>query len=322
MMAEDVPLRSARGATTRRAGAGERAPARCPRATPAGFDLAETPLTFISTTSSRSFATTWAAMAPGCRSGPAARIAVPSRGSPRPTAWQPDQPDRRDNTAGHSNGDRLKDDGWRESGPARHDRVPGDLAGQAAADRGSGGRRQDRAGPPPAPAVQRGPGRDQGALRVGLRQAAPLHQILREKIGHVVADAPDLESAVDRTARRRVCSSPNGFWTSNNTRDLSAALKRRCLRLFLDYPSAGTRAGDHPLEGNRPARGAGQAAGEHRPRLRELGLRVGRSGLPVGHGGRRRGGACPTSCPSCAAASTKRCSGSAARRSTSWSATT
>jgi MoxR-like ATPase len=73
---------------------------------------------------------------------------------------------------------------------------------------------------------------------VGLRQAAPLHQILREKIGHVVADAPDLESAVDRTARRRVCSSPNGFWTSNNTRDLSAALKRRCLRLFLDYPSA------------------------------------------------------------------------------------
>ncbi len=27
--------------------------------------------------------------------------------------------------------------------------------------------------------------------------------------------------------------------TSNNTRDLSAALKRRCLHLFLDYPSAG-----------------------------------------------------------------------------------
>ena len=26
--------------------------------------------------------------------------------------------------------------------------------------------------------------------------------------------------------------------TSNNTRDLSAALKRRCLHLFLDYPDA------------------------------------------------------------------------------------
>ena len=123
-------------------------------------------------------------------------------------------------------------------------------------------------------------------------------QILREKIGQVVADAPDLASAVDRIAAQE-----SGFFserflaarplleairspepvvllidevdradealeavlletlgefqisvpevgtfvaeqlpyvllTSNNTRDLAAALKRRCLHLFLDYPSA------------------------------------------------------------------------------------
>jgi MoxR-like ATPase len=123
-------------------------------------------------------------------------------------------------------------------------------------------------------------------------------QILREKIGQVVADAPDLESAVDRIgaqesvffserflAARPLLESirspdptvllidevdradealeavlletlaefqvsvpevgtfttetpPYVILTSNNTRDLSAALKRRCLHLFLDYPSA------------------------------------------------------------------------------------
>ncbi|MFC4947350.1 AAA family ATPase [Pseudonocardia sp. GCM10023141] len=123
-------------------------------------------------------------------------------------------------------------------------------------------------------------------------------QILREKIGQVVADAPDLESAVDRIgaqesvffserflASRPLLESirsadptvllidevdradealeavlletlaefqvsvpevgtfttktpPYVVLTSNNTRDLSAALKRRCLHLFLDYPSA------------------------------------------------------------------------------------
>jgi MoxR-like ATPase len=123
-------------------------------------------------------------------------------------------------------------------------------------------------------------------------------QILREKIGQVVADAPDLGSAVDRIgAQESVFFSerflaarplleavrseepvvllidevdradealeavlletlaenqvsvpevgtfvakqpPYVILTSNNTRDLSAALKRRCLHLFLDYPTA------------------------------------------------------------------------------------
>ncbi len=123
-------------------------------------------------------------------------------------------------------------------------------------------------------------------------------QILREKIGQVVADAPDLNEAVERIGAQesvffseRFLASrplleairspeptvllidevdradealeavlletlaefqvsvpevgtfvadvkPYVVLTSNNTRDLSAALKRRCLHLFLDYPSA------------------------------------------------------------------------------------
>ncbi|HEY2206378.1 MAG TPA: MoxR family ATPase [Pseudonocardia sp.] len=123
-------------------------------------------------------------------------------------------------------------------------------------------------------------------------------QILREKIGQVVADSPDLQDAVERIgaqesvffserflASRPLLESvrspepvvllidevdradealeavlletlaefqvsvpevgtfvaeqpPYVVLTSNNTRDLSAALKRRCLHLFLDYPTA------------------------------------------------------------------------------------
>ncbi|MBS4727930.1 MoxR family ATPase [Mycobacterium sp. SM1] len=123
-------------------------------------------------------------------------------------------------------------------------------------------------------------------------------QILREKIGQVIADAEDLKEAVERIgAQESVFFSerflaprplleairseqpvvllideidradealeavllemlgeyqvsvpeigtfsakqpPYVVLTSNNTRDLAAALKRRCLHLFLDYPSA------------------------------------------------------------------------------------
>jgi MoxR-like ATPase len=123
-------------------------------------------------------------------------------------------------------------------------------------------------------------------------------QILREKIGQLVADASDLDEAVDRIGKQesvffsdRFLASrplleavrseepvvllvdeidradealeavmlellgeyqvsvpeigtftakhaPYVILTSNNTRDLAAALKRRCLHLFLDYPSA------------------------------------------------------------------------------------
>lgn len=123
-------------------------------------------------------------------------------------------------------------------------------------------------------------------------------QILREKIGQIVADAGDLEEAVDRIGAQesvffsdrflaprplleavrseepvvllvdeidradealeavllellgeyqvsvpeigtfKAKHAPYVILTSNNTRDLAAALKRRCLHLFLDYPSA------------------------------------------------------------------------------------
>jgi len=123
-------------------------------------------------------------------------------------------------------------------------------------------------------------------------------QILREKIGQIVADAPDLKAATERIAREesvffserflaarplleairspepvvllidevdradealeavllellaefqisvpeigtyQAVHIPHVVLTSNNTRDLSAALKRRCLHLTLDYPDA------------------------------------------------------------------------------------
>jgi MoxR-like ATPase len=123
-------------------------------------------------------------------------------------------------------------------------------------------------------------------------------QILKEKIGQLVADAADLDEAVERIGRQESVFFSDRFLaprplleavrseepvvllideidradealeavllellgeyqvsvpeigtftakhppyvilTSNNTRDLAAALKRRCLHLFLDYPSA------------------------------------------------------------------------------------
>jgi MoxR-like ATPase len=123
-------------------------------------------------------------------------------------------------------------------------------------------------------------------------------QVLREKIGQLLGDAPDLHTAIERIAQQesaffserflaarpllQAVHSPDPvvllidevdradealeavllemlaeyqvsvpeigtfvarhppcvILTSNNTRDLSAALKRRCLHLFLDYPSA------------------------------------------------------------------------------------
>ena len=59
-----------------------------------------------------------------------------------------------------------------------------------------------------------------------------LEAVLLETLGRV----PGLGARgrhVHARARRRTSSSPR-----NNTRDLSAALKRRCLHLFLDYPTA------------------------------------------------------------------------------------
>src|ERR1700744_1965145 len=62
--------------------------------------------------------------------------------------------------------------------------------------------------------------------RVGAETEAPFLEVLAE---HQVS-VPEL----GRLEARHV---PLVFLTSNNTRDLSEALKRRCLFLYLDYPA-------------------------------------------------------------------------------------
>jgi MoxR-like ATPase len=58
-----------------------------------------------------------------------------------------------------------------------------------------------------------------------------LEAVLLEMLGEYQVSVPEIGTFV---ARHPPCV----ILTSNNTRDLSAALKRRCLHLFLDYPSA------------------------------------------------------------------------------------
>ena len=148
-----------------------------------------------------------------------------------------------------------------------------------------------------APAVLRGPGRHEGTVRVGLRQATPLHELLRERIDTVLAGTTGLAEAAERLrghediffsehflverplleairspepvvllideidradehlealmlevlaefqvtipelGTMEAITHPWVIVTSNTTRDVSEALKRRCLHLSLGYPS-------------------------------------------------------------------------------------
>ncbi|HSK59259.1 MAG TPA: MoxR family ATPase [Actinomycetospora sp.] len=58
-----------------------------------------------------------------------------------------------------------------------------------------------------------------------------LEAVLLETLGEFQISVPEVGTFVAENA-------PYVILTSNNTRDLAAALKRRCLHLFLDYPSA------------------------------------------------------------------------------------
>ena len=58
-----------------------------------------------------------------------------------------------------------------------------------------------------------------------------LEAVLLETLGEYQVSVPEIGTFM---AKRP----PYVILTSNNTRDLSAALKRRCLHLFLDYPTA------------------------------------------------------------------------------------
>ena len=202
-----------------------------------------------------------------------------------------------------------------------------------------------------AAAVLRGPGRDQGAVRVGLRQAAALHpdparedrpgrrgrrrtstrpssgSAAQESVffsERFLAAAPAaggdrgprsrcvllidevdradeaLEAVLLETARRvpglgardrhvhARSTPPYVVLTSNNTRDLSAALKRRCLHLFLDYPTRRARAGDRPVQGHRAARRAGRPARRDRARAARAGAAQGAVRSPRRSTGRAR----------------------------------
>ena len=55
--------------------------------------------------------------------------------------------------------------------------------------------------------------------------------MLLETLGEFQISVPEVGTFAAQNA-------PYVILTSNNTRDLAAALKRRCLHLFLDYPSA------------------------------------------------------------------------------------
>ena len=67
-----------------------------------------------------------------------------------------------------------------------------------------------------------------------------LEAVLLETLAEFQVSVPEVGTFTTKTP-------PYVVLTSNNTRDLSAALKRRCLHLFLDYPVRGARAGDRPL---------------------------------------------------------------------------
>ncbi|MCI4676358.1 AAA family ATPase [Candidatus Mycolicibacterium alkanivorans] len=58
-----------------------------------------------------------------------------------------------------------------------------------------------------------------------------LEAVLLEMLGEYQVSVPEIGTFV-------AAQPPYVVLTSNNTRDLAAALKRRCLHLFLDYPSA------------------------------------------------------------------------------------
>ena len=257
--------------------------------------------------------------------------------------------------------------------PARHHRLPADPAGQAAAARGPGRRRQDRAGQdarrrPPAAgccgcsatrartrprrstsgttasscstprscarrsarssrtpptsteAVERIAEQDsvffserflaprplleairsERAGRAADRRGRPRRRGARGGAARAARGVPDLDPRGRHV--RAPSTPPYVVLTSNNTRDLSAALKRRCLHLFLDYPDRRARAGDRPLQGHRPRRGAGRAAGRDRARAARAGAAQGAEHLrdhrlgPHARRARRRGARPPTCC--------------------------
>ena len=64
----------------------------------------------------------------------------------------------------------------------------------------------------------------------------------------------DFQISIPELGRIEARTHPVVLLTSNNSRELTEALKRRCLYLWLDYPTRRARAGDRPAARARAAR--------------------------------------------------------------------
>ena len=71
----------------------------------------------------------------------------------------------------------------------------------------------------------------------------------------------DFQITIPELGQVSATTMPIVVLTSNNSRELTEALKRRCLYLWLDYPERRARDGDRPPARAGAARDAGAAAG-------------------------------------------------------------
>ena len=76
----------------------------------------------------------------------------------------------------------------------------------------------------------------------------------------------DFQITIPELGQIAATTMPIVVLTSNNSRELTEALKRRCLYLWLDYPERRARDGDRPPARARARRDAGPAAGRGRSR--------------------------------------------------------
>ena len=97
------------------------------------------------------------------------------------------------------------------------------------------------------------------------RADEPFEAFLLEILSEYQMTVPEL-GAVARNIRR------SSIITSNRTREIHDALKRRCLYAWVDYPDAAARARDRAAQGPRRQRAAGAADRRVRAAARRLDL--------------------------------------------------
>ena len=96
------------------------------------------------------------------------------------------------------------------------------------------------------------------------RTDEPFEAFLLEVLSDFQVTIPELGPQVAKTP-------PIVIITSNRTREIHDALKRRCFYYWVDYPSARPRAGDPEGEGARRAGGPVEAGRRLRPRTAQAG---------------------------------------------------